>query len=352
MPERNAASWNAVICGLIAHGHLTRAREMFEQMPVMSNISWITMISGYAKAGDVQAAAGLFERMENKNDLYAWNAMITCYAQNGCAREAIGVFNRMLKPHVCVLPNEKTFSSVISACSQLGNLRFGLWVQSFMGSLGIELDDHLRTALVDLYTKSGRIDSAFDLFKGLRTRDVVSYSAMIVGCGMNGKLNEAIGLFKEMSDANIRPNAVSFVGLLSAYNHAGLVEEARACFAFMSSKYKIRPSMEHYTIMVDLLGRSGKLDEAFQLIRQMPMQPHASVWGALLLSCRLHNNVKLGEVVASKCFEQASGESGYYILLGNIYAQANKWDKLKRLRKTMKERGLSKMPGSSWVLAE
>nr|BAK03698.1 predicted protein [Hordeum vulgare subsp. vulgare] len=352
MPERNAASWNAVICGLIAHGHLTRAREMFEQMPVRSNISWITMISGYAKAGDVQAAAGLFERMENKNDLYAWNAMIACYAQNGCAREAIGVFNRMLKPHVCVLPNEKTFSSVTSACSQLGNLRFGLWVQSFMVSLGIELDDHLRTALVDLYTKSGQIDRAFDLFKGLSKRDVVSYSAMIVGCGMNGKLNEAIGLFNEMSDANILPNAVSFVGLLSAYNHAGLVEEARACFTSMSSKYKIRPSMEHYTIMVDLLGRSGKLDEAFQLIMQMPMQPRASVWGALLLSCRLHNNVELGEVIASKCFEQAPGESGYYILLGNIYASANKWDKVRRLRKTMKERCLSKMPGSSWVLAE
>ena len=136
MPERNAASWNAVISGLIAHGHLARAREMFEQMPVRSNVSWITMISGYAKAGDVHAAAGLFERMENKNDLYVWNAMIACYSQNGCAREAIVLFNRMLKPHVCVLPNEKTFSSVISACSQLGDLRFGLWVQSFMGSVG------------------------------------------------------------------------------------------------------------------------------------------------------------------------------------------------------------------------
>lgn len=220
-----------------------------------------------------------------------------------------------------------------------------------MCSLGIELDDHLRTALVDLYTKSGRIDNAFKLFRGLRTRDVVSYSAMIVGCGMNGKLSEAIGLFKEMSDAKIVPNAVTFVGLLSAYNHAGLMEEARACFAFMSSKYNIRPSMEHYTIMVDLLGRSGKLDEAFQLIMKMPMQPHASVWGALLLACRLHTNVELGEMVASKCFELAPGESGYYILLGNIYAQANKWDKVKSLRKTMMEMGLSKMPGSSWVQA-
>jgi pentatricopeptide repeat protein len=129
------------------------------------------------------------------------------------------------------------------------------------------------------------------------------------------------------------------------------MEEAHACFASMSSKYKIRPSMEHYTIMVDLLGRSGKLDEAFQLIMQMPMQPHASVWGALLLACELHNNAELGEVVASKCFELAPGDSGYYILLGNIYAQANKWDKVKRLRKTMTERGLSKMPGSSWVQA-
>ncbi|CAN6276298.1 unnamed protein product [Urochloa humidicola] len=286
--------------------------------------------------------------MESK-DLYAWNSMIACYAQNGCAREALGIFNQMLKPHVWVLPNEKTFSSVISACSQLGDLRFGLWVESFMGSVGVELDDHLRTALVDLYTKSGRMDRAFDLFRGLRTRDLVSYSAMIVGCGMHGKLSEAVGLFKEMSDSRIDPNAVTFVGLLSAYSHAGLMEEARACFASMSTKYRINPSVEHYTIMVDLLGRSGKLDEAFQLIMQMPMQPHASVWGALLLACRLHNNVELGEVVASKCFELEPEESGYYILLGNIYAQAKKWEKVNRLRKIMVERGLSKMPGSSWV---
>ncbi|CAL5031011.1 unnamed protein product [Urochloa decumbens] len=348
MPERNAASWNALVCGFIAQGQLAQARELFERMPIRNNISWITMISGYTKAGDVQAAADLFERMESK-DLYVWNAMIACYAQNGCAREALGIFNRMLKPHVWVLPNEKTFSSVISACSQLGDLRFGLWVENFMGSVGVELDDHLRTALVDLYTKSGRMDRAFDLFRGLRRRDLVSYSAMIVGCGMHGKLSEAVGLFKEMSDAKIDPNAVTFVGLLSAYSHAGLMEEARACFASMSTKYRINPSVEHYTIIVDLLGRSGKLDGAFQLIMQMPMRPHASVWGALLLACRLHNNVELGEVVASKCFELEPEETGYYILLGNIYAQAQKWEKVKRLRRIMTERGLSKMPGSSWV---
>uniref|UniRef100_A0A0E0I7I9 Pentacotripeptide-repeat region of PRORP domain-containing protein n=1 Tax=Oryza nivara TaxID=4536 RepID=A0A0E0I7I9_ORYNI len=348
MPERNAASWNAVMCGYIAQGDLAQARELFEQMPVRSNVSWITMISGYAKSGDVHAAGELFERMENKKDLYTWNAMIACYAKNGCAREALAVFNRMLKPHVWVMPNEKTFSSVISACSQLGDLRFGLWAESFMGSVGIELDDHLRTALVDLHTKSGRIDRAFDLFRGLGMRDVVSYSAMIVGCGMNGKFNEAVSLFKEMSDAKISPNAVTFVGLLSAYSNAGLMEEARACFASMTEKYKISPSMEHYTIMVDLLGRSGKLDEAYQLIMQMPMKPDASIWGALLLACRLHNNVELGEIVASKCFELEPGESGYYILLGNIYSEANKWEKVKRLRKIMAERGLNKMPGSSW----
>ncbi|CAN6249377.1 unnamed protein product [Urochloa humidicola] len=168
---------------------------------------------------------------------------------------------------------------------------------------------------------------------------------------MHGKLSEAVGLFREMSDAKIDPNEVTFVGLLSAYSHAGLMEEARACFASMSTKYRINPSVEHYTIMVDLLGRSGKLDQAFQLIMQMPMRPHASVWGALLLACRLHNNVELGEVVASKCFELEPEETGYYILLGNIYAQAQKWEKVKRLRRIMAERGLSKMPGSSWVHA-
>nr|XP_010940974.1 pentatricopeptide repeat-containing protein At4g22760 [Elaeis guineensis] len=349
MPEKNPASWNGMISGYINRGDLVMARELFDKMPVRSNVSWITMISGYTRNGDVDSARELFDKMERR-DLYVWNAMIACYSQNGCPREALQLFNRMRKPDVGgVQPDEMTFSSVISACSQLGDLRFGLWVEEYMSYSGIELDDHLSTALIDLYSKCGGMDKAFVLFDGLKKRDIVSYSAMILGCGINGRSSDAISLFKEMLDAKITPNAVTFVGLLTAYGHAGLVEEGRRCFASMWSKHKIPPSADHYAVMVDLLGRSGRLEEAYQLIRKMPMRPHVGVWGALLLACRLHGDVELGELAAKNCFELEPEASGYYVLLANIYAEAGKWDKAKRLRKVMVEKGLTKIPGFSWV---
>ncbi|OAY76660.1 Pentatricopeptide repeat-containing protein [Ananas comosus] len=348
IPEKNPASWNGLICGYVCRGNMIKARELFDRMPARNNVSWITMISGYTKSGDVGSAYDLFEQMERK-DLYTWNAMIACYAQNGCAREAVRLFNRMRKPDVGVQPNEKTFSCVISACSQLGDLRFGLWVEEYIHSLGIELDDHLGTALLDLYSKCGSMDRAFSLFEVLGKRDVVSYSAMILGCGINGRHSEAFALFKGMLDAKIAPNAVTFVGLLMTYSHAGLVEEAHACFSSMLSVHKVNPTTDHYTIMVDLLGRSGRLEEAFQLIKEMPTQPHVSVWGALLLSCRLHHNVELGEIAAYNCFELEPEESGYYVLLANIYAETGRWEKAKRLRKLMAKRGFMKTPGCSWV---
>lgn len=347
MPERNSASWNGMMSGHIEHGDMDSARMLFEKMPMKSNVSWITMISGYAQCGDVGSARVLFELMEGR-DIFSWNAMIACYAQNGCPRESLQLFNMMHKIYG-LQPDEMTFSSVMSACSQLGDLRYGLWIEKYMCSLGIELDDHLGTALIDLYSKCGGMDRAFELFDGLRKRDLVSYSAMILGCGINGRSSDAFGLFKEMMDAKVNPNAITFIGILMAYNHAGLVEEGRSCFASMWSKHRVVPSANHYAIMVDLFGRSGRLEDAHQLIKKMPMQPHVGVWGALLLGCRLHGNVELGELAAQRCFELEPEASGYYILLANIYAEAGKWDKAKRLRKMMAEKGLTKLPGCSWV---
>ncbi|WOK95327.1 pentatricopeptide repeat-containing protein [Canna indica] len=348
MPERNFASWNGMISGYINRGDIGMARELFDEMPIRNNVSLIAMISGYTKCGDVVSARKIFDQMEKK-DLYAWNAMIACYAQNGCPREAIQSFNRMRKLDSGVEPDEMTFSSVISACSHLGNLRFGLWIEEYIRLMGIELDDHLSTALIDLYSKCGGIDRALELFGELRKRDLVSYSAMILGCGINGRANESVRLFQEMLDEKISPNAVTFVGLLTTYNHAGLIEEGRKCFASMSKKHKIAPTADHYAIIVDLLGRSGRLEEAYQLIRKMPMQPHVGVWGALLLASRLHGNIELGEIAARNCFKLAPKEIGYYVLLASLYAEAGKWDKAKKLRKIIEGERLNKTQGCSWV---
>ncbi|KAK9276307.1 hypothetical protein L1049_005838 [Liquidambar formosana] len=347
MPERNSASWNAMIGGYVDSGRIELARSYFDAMPQRNNVSWITMISGYSKCGDVESAHKLFDQMDYK-DLLSFNAIIACYAQNSRPKEALHLFNKMLESYVNIEPDKMTLASVISACSQLGDLRFGSWIESYMNELKIEMDDHLATALIDLYVKCGSIDKAYELFRCLKRKDLVAYTAMILGCGINGRAVDAIKLFEEMLDAQICPNLVTFTGLLTAYNHAGLVEEGYQCFNSMKER-GFMPSADHYGIMVDLLGRAGRLEEAHELIKSMPMQPHAGVWGALLLACNLHNNVELGEIAAHHCFEVEPDTTGYCSLLANIYASVERWDDAKRLRKATKEMGLSKIPGCSWM---
>ncbi|KAB2622541.1 pentatricopeptide repeat-containing protein [Pyrus ussuriensis x Pyrus communis] len=347
IPQRSLASWNAMISGYVECERVESARGIFDAMPLRNNVSWITMISGYSKCGNVESARQLFDQMSER-DVLLFNAMIACYAQNSQPKEAIELFNQMLKLEVNIQPNETTLASVISASSQLGDMKFGLWAEFYMSEHGIELDDHLATALVDLYTKCGDIDRAYKLFHGLKKRDVVAYSAMILGCGINGKAVEATKLFEDMVNADICPNVVTYTGLLTAYNHAGLVEEGYRCFNSMK-EHGLEPSGDHYGIMVDLLGRAGQLDKAVELIRSMPMQPQAGVWGALLLACSLHNNVELGETAARNCFKLEPDKNGYYVLLANIYASAARWDDERRLRKVMEKKGFAKIPGCSWM---
>ncbi|XP_022155871.1 pentatricopeptide repeat-containing protein At4g22760 [Momordica charantia] len=347
MREKSSASWNAMISGYMNYGDIKSARNLFDVMPQRNNVSWITLIAGYSKLGDVGSARELFDKMGEK-ELLSFNAMIACYSQNSLPNEALELFDQMLQPHENIQPDEMTFASIISACSQLGNLNYGSWVESYMEKLGIQLDDHLATALVDLYAKSGNIKRAFELFDGLKKKDLVAYSAMIFGCGINGKAFDAIGLFGEMLSVNICPNLVTYAGLLTAYNHAGLVDEGYLCFSCMKD-HGLEPLADHYGIMVDLLGRAGRLEEAHELINSMPMQPNAGVWGALLHACRLHNNVELGEIAARNCSKLVTDTTGYRSLLANIYSAVERWDDVKRLRKTMGNKVFAKISGCSWM---
>ncbi|KAK7387873.1 hypothetical protein VNO78_22670 [Psophocarpus tetragonolobus] len=347
MPERNLASWNAMITGFIECGSIASARKCFDAMPRQNCVTWMTMIAGYSKDGDVDSARRLFNQMDHK-DLLSCNAMLACYAQNSKPKEALELFNDMLKLDINIHPDKVTLSSVISACSQLGDLEHWFWIESHINDFGIVLDDHLATALIDLYAKCGSIDKAYELFHSLRKKDLVAHSAMIYGCGINGRPSDAIKLFERMLADCIVPNLVTFTGLLTAYNHAGLVEKGYQCFNSMKD-YGLVPSIDHYGIMVDLLGRAGYLDEAYKLIINMPMQPNTGVWGALLLACRLHNNVELGEVAVQHCIKLESDATGYYSLLSSIYATVGKWDDAKKMRKGMEGKEIIKIPGCSWT---
>lgn len=347
VPVKNLASWNAIISGYIDCGKIEIAQSLFDQMPERNSVSWITMISGYSKCGDVESAEKLFNSMPCKDQL-SFNSMITCYAQNSKGKEAINLFREMLQTNLNTKPDKMTLASVVSACSQLGDSSFSAWIENYIRKHGIEMDDHLATAFVDLYAKCGDITKAYQLFKRLGKKDVVAYTAMILGFGVNSKARDAINLFEEMLESQICPNLITFSGILTAYSHSGLVKEGYECFDLMK-KHNLVPTVDHYAIMVELLGRAGRLDEAYGLIKSMPMEPHGGVWGALLLACKMHNNVELGEVAAQHCFELEPDRTGYSSSLASLYESNGRWDDSKRIRKVVKYEGSAKIPGCSWI---
>lgn len=347
MPEKSPASWNILIGGYVNCREMKLARTYFDSMPQKNSVSWTTMISGYTKSGNVQSAEELFRQVYKKDKLI-YDAMIACYAQNGKPKDALKLFSQMLESNSDIHPDEITLSSVVSANSQLGDTSFGSWVESYITEHGIQMDDLLSTSLIDLYMKGGDFDKAFKLFNDLNKRDTVSYSAMIMGCGINGMATKASCLFREMIEKKIPPNPVTFTGLLSAYSHSGLVQEGYKCFNSMKD-YNLEPSADHYGIIVDMLGRAGRLEEAYELIKSMPMQPNVGVWGALLLASGLHNNVEIGEIACSHCVELEIDPSGYLSHLANIYTSVGRWDDARKVRVAMEEKKLRKTLGCSWV---
>ncbi|KAF8400271.1 hypothetical protein HHK36_013568 [Tetracentron sinense] len=335
-----------VKCGILECG-----RRVFDEMPERDVISWTSLIVAYTKCGDMEAAAGLFDDLPVK-DMVAWTAMVTGYSQNAKPREALRLFERMRDSGVET--DEVTLVGVISACAQLGAAKYATWIRDIaeQAGLGPATNVVVGSALIDMYSKCGSVEEAYQVFKGMNERNVFSYSAMIVGFAMHGRAEAAMQLFSEMVETETRPNRVTFIGVLTACSHVGMVEQGRRLFATMKEVYGVLPSADHYACMVDLLGRAGHLEEAHELVKSMPIEPHGGVWGALLGACRIHGNADIAETSANHLFELEPNGIGNYILLSNIYASAGKWDDVSKVRKLMRKKGLRKNPGCSWVEAK
>ncbi|CAA0821973.1 Pentatricopeptide repeat-containing protein -mitochondrial [Striga hermonthica] len=305
-----------------------------------------TLIDSYARCGVVGFSREVFEGMEEK-DLVSWNSMIAVCAQNGLGEEGVGVFRAMVSAGVEY--NAVTLSAVLLAVAQLGALRVGKGAHSQVLKLNLEQNVFVGTSLIDMYCKCGRVNLARHTFDTMLEKNVKSWSAMIAGYGMHGHAKEALQLLSCMIRAGTKPNAITFVSVLSACCHAGLVDEGWHWFSSMQHRFNIDPSIEHYGCMIDLLGRSGRLEKAYNLILGMRVRPDFVIWCSLLASCKIHKNVKLGEISAQKLFELDPNNSGYYTLLSNIYADAGKWEDVKKTRKFMKNQGIVKSPGYSLV---
>jgi pentatricopeptide repeat protein len=343
---------NALVDMYAKCGRTWEARCIFDSMPSRSIVSETSILTGYAKSANVEDAQVVFSQMAEKN-VIAWNVLIASYAQNGEEEEAIRLFVQLKRDSIW--PTHYTYGNVLNACGNIADLQLGqqahvhVLKEGFRFDFGPESDVFVGNSLVDMYLKTGSIDDGAKVFERMAARDNVSWNAMIVGYAQNGRAEDALLLFERMLCSNENPDSVTMIGVLSSCGHSGLVDEGWRYFHSMTEDHGITPSRDHYTCMVDLLGRAGRLKEAEELIKDMPMEPDSVLWASLLGACRLHKNVELGEWTAGRLFELDPENSGPYVLLSNMYAEMGKWAEVFRVRRSMKDRGVSKQPGCSWI---
>ncbi|KAG7985721.1 hypothetical protein I3843_03G040900 [Carya illinoinensis] len=300
------------------------------------------LVDMYAKCGDVGIARLVFDKMAVR-DLVCWTSMISGYAHNGYNSETLEFFNLMRGSGV--KPNRVSLLSVLLACGSLGALRKGEWFHNYVIQTGFENDILVVTAVMDMYAKCGSLDLARGLFNEAAGKDIVCWSSMITCYGIHGDGRKAIDLFDAMLEAGLSPNHVTFTCILSACGHSGLLEEGRRYFKLMKEVFRIAPKLNHFSCMVDLLGRAGQLDEAKNLIENMPVKPDATIWGPLLGACRIYGNLDLAERVADVLFQLDPLQSGYHVLLSNIYAAKGRWNKVEMVRNMMARIGANKIQG-------
>ncbi|XP_044492437.1 pentatricopeptide repeat-containing protein At5g08510 [Mangifera indica] len=328
---------------------LELGRKMFDEMPVKEVPTWNSIIAGYAKCGHMEAALELFRLMPARN-VVSWTAIISGFAQNGEYPKSLSMFLKM-EAEKDVRPNEVTIASVIPACANLGALEIGQRIEKYARENGFFKNIYVCNAVLELYAKCGKIDVAKKLFNEIgKRRNLCSWNSMIMGLAVHGKCNDALELYEQMLREGPGPDDVTFVGLFLACTHGGMVKKGRELFESMEKRFDIPPKLEHFGCMVDLLGRAGQLQEAYDLIQTMPMKPDSVVWGALLGACSFHVNVELGEIAAESLFKLEPWNPGNFVILSNIYASAGKWDGVARLRKAMK--GCQILKGAGYSLIE
>ncbi|KAG9450079.1 hypothetical protein H6P81_010044 [Aristolochia fimbriata] len=305
-----------------------------------------SLVDVYSKCSCVDDARLVFEEMEER-DVVVWNAMIYGYAQNSQSEMAALLFLKFLLEGM--KPNNFTFVALVTSASNLASLVLGLQFHCQAMKMGFELEPYVSNALVDMYAKCGSIKEARRLFDAMMERDVVCWNAMICTYAQHGHAAEALEIFQKMKDVHVRPNYVTFVAVLSACSHAGLVDEGLKQFNSMKNEFGIEPGTDHYASVVTLFGRSGKLQEAEEFIAKMPIEPAAVVWRSFLGACRLTGNVDLGKYAAKMAISIEPKDSGSYVMLSNLFASKGMWADVEKVRRSMNANCVMKEPGHSWI---
>ncbi|XP_037479337.1 pentatricopeptide repeat-containing protein At5g04780, mitochondrial-like [Triticum dicoccoides] len=388
MLARSIVSWNTMIAGYTQSGEDVQALKLFQRMhregrqltkfTLSSTIcacaakyaindckqlhaiaiklaldvnSFVgtAILDVYAKCNMIKDACWVFEKMPDKT-LVTWSSLFAGYVQNGLHEEALCLFRNAQREGVKL--SEFTLSAIISACASLALKIEGTQLHAVIVKCGFHGNFFVAASLVDVYARCGQIEKSYALFAYMEQKNVVIWNAMIAGFSRHAHSWEAMILFEKMHQLGIFPNEVTYLSMLSVCSHAGLVEEGRHYFNLLMSDQTVEPNVLHYSCMVDVLGRSGKTDEAWELIHKMPFEPTASMWGSLLGSCRNHNNSGLARIAAEQLFQLEPDNGGNHVLLSNVYAASGNWENVLMARKYLKDSGAKKEIGRSWIEAK
>ncbi|TXG71229.1 hypothetical protein EZV62_006164 [Acer yangbiense] len=389
MPEQNVMSWTAIITGCVQSGdsdkeairlfcemieghvapnHFTFASVLKacgnllnsyvgEQVYThavkrglgLDNIVGNSLISMYSRSGKMEEARKAFESLFEKN-LVSYNTMVNAYAKNLNSEEAFEILNEIEDTGIAV--SAYTYASLLSGTSSIGAIGKGEQIHGRILKTGFASNYCVCNALISMYSRCGNIEAAFQVFKEMGDRNLISWTSMITGFAKHGFAARALEIFHDMLRAGVRPNGITYIAVLSACSHVGLISEGWKHFRSMSEEHGIAPRMEHYACMVDLLGRSGSLVEAFEFIKSMPLVADVLVWRTFLGACRVHSDTELGKHAAKMILEQDPNDPAAYILLSNLYASAGQWKDVADIRRIMKERNLMKEAGCSWIEVE
>lgn len=359
--NQNGSNGDSAILGSALIDMYCKCRSISEAWLIFSSLEqkhvslWNSMITGFIYNGLVDDARSMFDEMPEKN-VISWTAMISGYIRHGLPHEGLRLLRRLYSEDGSVRANSFTFASALDACSCMAALDFGKQIhtqvlRTLLGGQSHELV--VETALVDMYSKSGNLKYGRRVFDQMREKNVISWTSMITGYSSHGLGLEATDLFGKMINAGYKPNEVTFIAVLSACSHCGFVEQGMQHFDLMKERYGINPTMDHYTCMVDMLGRAGKLKEGWKFVenynKEKNSQKGDSIFGALLGGCKLHENVEIGRKVAVKMIEQKQQTSDTYVAVSNLYAAAEMWDEVYKVREEWRKHREVQGPGQSRV---
>ncbi|CAN6570058.1 unnamed protein product [Malus baccata var. baccata] len=340
MALKACAELSELRVGRAVHAQIVKSSEEPDQ--VVSN----ALLRLYAENGCFVDVFKVFDTMPERN-VVSWNSLIASFARRDQVFQSLDCFRRMQGQGMGF--SWVTLTTILPVCARMTALHFGKEIHAQIVKSTKRPDVPVLNSLVDMYAKSGAIDYCKRVFDGMQSKDLTSWNTVLAGYASNGFMEEGMKLFAQMVESGIQPDGVTFIALLSGCSHAGLTDEGQSLFSKMKEGYGVSPTFEHYACLVDLLGRAGRIKEALDIVENMPMKPTGSIWGSLLNSCRLQGNVSLAERAAMELFELERHNPGNYVMLSNIYANAGMWEGVNRVRELMKDRGIKKEAGCSWI---